>query len=166
MTTPGSINTTAAFHMSSAQTPPPCPAWRHRQVNIIREVNSTVPRGCAQAVPSTRRNRSRQPPWRQPRGKWMVSSVTSHTNATRIGWHVWEIDLKFPLYSTPGWRWRAACAQVPLPVIEGLLSQLRQQVNISGLRSTRQHQHHCRAKRGYRKCVEVFNLQARNRIGS
>ena len=30
------------------------------------------------------------PPWRQPRGKSMVSLVNSHTNATRIGWHLWE----------------------------------------------------------------------------
>jgi len=35
------------------------------------------------------------PPWRQPRGQWMVSLVNSHTNATRIGWHLWEIDLRF-----------------------------------------------------------------------
>ena len=25
----------------------------------------------------------------------MVSSVNSHTNATRIRWHLWEIDLRF-----------------------------------------------------------------------
>ena len=37
--------------------------------------------------------RSHAPPWRHPRGKSMVSLVTSHTNATRIGWHLWEIDL-------------------------------------------------------------------------
>ena len=36
-------------------------------------------------------------PWRQPRGKSMVSLVNSLTNATRIGWHVWEIDSTFPL---------------------------------------------------------------------
>ena len=35
------------------------------------------------------------PPWRQPRGKLMVSLVNSHTNATRIGWHLWEIDSRF-----------------------------------------------------------------------
>ena len=40
------------------------------------------------------------PPWRQPRGKSMVSSVNSHTNASRIGWHLWEIDFKF----APGLR--------------------------------------------------------------
>ena len=28
------------------------------------------------------------PPWRQPRGKLMVSLVNAHTNATRIGWHL------------------------------------------------------------------------------
>ena len=28
-------------------------------------------------------------------GKMMVSLVTSHTSATRIGWHLWEIDSTF-----------------------------------------------------------------------
>ena len=43
------------------------------------------------------------PPWRQPRGKSMVSLVNSHTNAIRIGWHLWEIDLKFAPGLPPGW---------------------------------------------------------------
>ena len=43
------------------------------------------------------------PPWSQPRGNSMVSSVNSHTNATRIGWHLWEIDLKFTPGLPPGW---------------------------------------------------------------
>ena len=43
------------------------------------------------------------PPWRQPRGRWMVSLVNSHTNATRIGWHLWEIDLRFAPGLPPGW---------------------------------------------------------------
>ena len=50
------------------------------------------------------------PPWRRPRGNSMVSSVNSHTNATRIGWHLWEIDLRFApglpeidLRFAPGW---------------------------------------------------------------
>ena len=42
------------------------------------------------------------PPWRQPRGKWMVSLVNSHRNATRIGWHLWEIDLRFAPELPPG----------------------------------------------------------------
>ena len=36
---------------------------------------------------------NQEPPWRQPRGKWMVYLVNSHTNATRIGWHLCKIDL-------------------------------------------------------------------------
>jgi len=43
------------------------------------------------------------PPWRQPRGKWMVSLVNSHTNATSKRWHLWEIDLRCAPTSTPGW---------------------------------------------------------------
>jgi len=43
------------------------------------------------------------PPWRQPKDKWMVSLVNSHTNATSNRWHLWEIDLRFALKSTPGW---------------------------------------------------------------
>jgi len=43
------------------------------------------------------------PPWRQPRGKSMVSFVNSHTNSTRIGWHLWEIDLIFAPGLPPGW---------------------------------------------------------------
>ena len=43
-----------------------------------------------------------QPPWRQPRCKSMVSAVNSHTNATRIGWHLWEIDLRFAHGLPPG----------------------------------------------------------------
>ena len=46
----------------------------------------------------------RYSPWRQPRGKWMVYLVNSRTNATRIGWHLWEIDLRFAPGLPPGWR--------------------------------------------------------------
>jgi len=42
------------------------------------------------------------PPWRQPRGRWMFSFVNSHTHATRIGWHLWEIDLRFAPGLPPG----------------------------------------------------------------
>ena len=44
------------------------------------------------------------PPYRQPRGIWMVYLVNSHTNATSKRWHLWEIDLGFSLNSTPGWQ--------------------------------------------------------------
>ena len=43
----------------------------------------------------------------------MVYSVNSHTNATRIGWHPWEIDLRFAPGLPPGWfvGWIAACGR-------------------------------------------------------
>ena len=44
-----------------------------------------------------------KPPWRQPRSKRVVCLVNSHANATSKRWHLWEIDLKFALDSTPGW---------------------------------------------------------------
>jgi len=34
----------------------------------------------------------------------MVSLVNCHTKATRIGWHLWEIDLIFAPGLPPGWR--------------------------------------------------------------
>jgi len=43
------------------------------------------------------------PPWRQRRGKWMVSLVNTYTNANPKRWYLWEIDLRFALDSTPGW---------------------------------------------------------------
>ena len=33
----------------------------------------------------------------------MISLVNYHTDATRIGWHLWEIDLKFAPGLPPGW---------------------------------------------------------------
>ena len=59
------------------------------------DVKGVVVTGCmAQARP---------PAWRQPRGKWMVSLVNYHANATSKRWHLWEINLRFGLNSTPGW---------------------------------------------------------------
>ena len=34
----------------------------------------------------------------------MLSLVNSHTHATRIGWHLWEIDLRFAPGLPPGWH--------------------------------------------------------------
>jgi hypothetical protein len=45
------------------------------------------------------------PPWRQPKGKVMGSLVDSHTNATRIGWHLEPETGKWnprPFDATPG----------------------------------------------------------------
>ena len=33
----------------------------------------------------------------------MVYLVNSHATATSKRWHLWEIDLRFALNSTPGW---------------------------------------------------------------
>ena len=56
-----------------------------------------------------------RPPWSQPRGKSMGLSVNSHTNATRIGWHLWEIDIRFAPGLPPGWLVpdHAACLAPP-----------------------------------------------------
>ena len=43
------------------------------------------------------------------RGKLMVSSPNSHTNATRVGWHLWEIDLRFAPGLPPGWGVDSCC---------------------------------------------------------
>ena len=34
----------------------------------------------------------------------MVSVVNSHSNAASKRWHLWDIDLRFTLNSTPGWE--------------------------------------------------------------
>ena len=59
--------------------------------------------GFSRSVVHVNSARKQAPPWRQPRGKSMVYSVNSHTNATRIGWHLWEIDLRFAPGMPPGW---------------------------------------------------------------
>ena len=48
-------------------------------------------------------HQGRGAPWRQPRGKPIVSLVNSHTNATSKRWHLWEIDLRFAPGLPPGW---------------------------------------------------------------
>jgi hypothetical protein len=42
------------------------------------------------------------PPWKHPGGKLTVSSVNSDTTATRIGRHLWELDLRFAPELAPG----------------------------------------------------------------
>jgi hypothetical protein len=37
------------------------------------------------------------------KGQYMVSFVNSHSNAISKRWHLWEIDSRFALNSTPGW---------------------------------------------------------------
>ena len=52
--------------------------------------------------------------------KSMVSLVNSHTNATRIGWNLWEIDLRFAPGLPPGrnraWKpWAAHLSMMSAP---------------------------------------------------
>ena len=35
----------------------------------------------------------------------MVYIINFHSNATRTGWHLWEIDLRFSPGLPPGWPW-------------------------------------------------------------
>ena len=51
------------------------------------------------SFPFSALQQSTPPPWIQPRGRWMVSVVNSHTNAISKRWHLWEIDLRFGLTS-------------------------------------------------------------------
>ena len=47
----------------------------------------------------------------------MVSLVNSHTNATRIGWHLWEIDFKIASGLPPGWSAGSGSVEGPLRTI-------------------------------------------------
>jgi len=69
------------------------------------ERHALVPAYWPAWIPAHRRALSGHitPPRRQPRSKLIVSSVNSHTNATRIGWHTWEIDFRFAPGLHPGW---------------------------------------------------------------
>ena len=51
----------------------------------------------------------------------MVSLVNSHTNATRIGWYLWEIDLRFAPVLPPGWFWDLKARPRP----DGLLARIK-----------------------------------------
>ena len=77
-----------------------CRIWRRRMHQRVGGLGTpTVPFplvACALfLVEGGPRDECSTPPWSQPRGKSMASLVNSHTNATRIGWHLWEIDLRF-----------------------------------------------------------------------
>ena len=80
------------------------------------------------------------PPWRQPRGKLMVSLVNSHTNATRIGWHLWEIDLRFAPGLPPGWFLIAPCPQNKLMIYhQKLTDDTEDQLSLASIHYLRNH---------------------------
>ena len=68
-----------------------------------RPVAAAGARNTAGAPGARSQGNSGAPPWRQPRGRSMVSLVNPHTNATIIGWHLWQIDLKFAPGLPAGW---------------------------------------------------------------
>ena len=78
-----------------------CGTGGTRHVSSAWLVRMSVCRPLSQE--NSRPLRPISPPWRQPKGKLTVSSVNFHTNATRIGWHLWEIDLRFAPGLPPGW---------------------------------------------------------------
>ena len=53
---------------------------------------------------------------RQPRGKLMVPFVNSHEHATRIGWYLWDIDLRFAPGLPPGWLSKSISCFANLPL--------------------------------------------------
>jgi hypothetical protein len=53
-----------------------------------------------------------QPPWRQPRGKSVVSFVNSRSNAISRRKHLWEIVLRFALGLPAGWGARTRSSAV------------------------------------------------------
>ena len=69
-------------------------------------------------------------------GKSMVSSVNSNTNATRIGWHLWEIALRFAPGLPPGWV-GSVSDLLPPPVVLRAPPTFTGIVNTSQLGSSR-----------------------------
>ena len=59
--------------------------------------------------------------------EWMVSLVNSHTNATSERWHLREIDLRFALNSTPGWRMAPTirASKVPTQILYEMCFKLK-----------------------------------------
>ena len=63
-----------------------------------------TPTGECEAVAAKENELCLTPPWRQPRGKWIVSLANSHTNAISQSWNLWKIDLRFAPGLPPGWH--------------------------------------------------------------
>jgi len=65
-------------------------------------------------------------PGGNPGAKTIVSLVNSHTNATSKRWHLWEMDLRFALNSTPGWGGLAWMAWTSASAFQHNLAHLKQ----------------------------------------
>ena len=66
----------------------------------------------------------------------MVSLVNSHKNATSKRWHLWEVDVRFALNSTPGWTSKGKYTLVLVDYLEEAV-QARDalQVNLDHVRA-------------------------------
>ena len=76
-----------------------CPGHAARLVTQFRITDTALPNVCKGQVTRDfyeRTGLQYAPPWRQPRGKWVVSLANFHTNATAKRWCMWEIDLTCP----------------------------------------------------------------------
>ena len=86
-------------------------ATRARNLLSLASI-SRSPLSLALSLPACPILRDGTPPWRQHRGKWVIYLVSSHTNANSKRCHLWEIDLRFALNSTPG-LWGADAGGYP-----------------------------------------------------
>jgi len=104
-------------HTSGVSPEKPPPAARHKSDSLHKSEShpsstSTTPQVPHPPSPSSlpchttpfrrKTTATAEPPWRQPRGKSMVSLVNSPTHVTTIGWQLWEIDLRFAPGFPPG----------------------------------------------------------------
>jgi len=71
-------------------------------MQLIFAVDSSFKASTYQAKSTFRPNLATLP-WRQPGGRSMVCLVNFQENATSKRLHLWEIDSRFALNSTPGW---------------------------------------------------------------
>ena len=89
--------------MTEGDTKRPC---RHYDLVNIRLVQNIA------QVKIRTNSATQKPPWRQPMGKLMVSLVNTPSNATRIGWHLWETGLRFAHGLPPGWGYAVRIAWI------------------------------------------------------
>ena len=88
---------------------PAGPVFPARLAGVLFDMDGTLSDSETLHWGAYRRVFARNPPWRQPRSKLVVSLVNSHANATIICWHLWENYLRFAPGLPPGWS-RPTCS--------------------------------------------------------
>ena len=78
------------------------------QPPTTRTSSDTLGRTPSDAIAAARRH-----PGGNPRANRWFLEVKPHANATSIGWHLWEINLRFATGLPPGWRGGACTASLP-----------------------------------------------------